>query len=74
MFRSITTYTCGALVIEVRPGESLSAAWTAITGTTPPPPAAGAQVHANRHCERRRPRSRGRRGWNRREAAPRPNP
>jgi hypothetical protein len=60
MFRSITTYSRGDLVIEVRSGESHSPAWAAITGATPLPPTATAAVHACRRCERRRPRSRGR--------------
>jgi hypothetical protein len=55
MFRSITTYSRGDLVIEVRSGESHSPAWAAITGATPLPPTATAAVHACRRCDWRRP-------------------
>lgn len=60
MFRPVTTYSRGDLVIEVPPGASHSAAWAAITGAAPLPTAAAAAAHAHRPCERRRPRSRGR--------------
>lgn len=62
MFRSITTYARGDLVIEVPPGESHSTAWAAITGATPLPSGATAAAHASQRCERRRRRSRGRHG------------
>ena len=49
MHASITSYRRGALVIDVCPGESHSAAWMAVTGAAPQP------RHDRRRPGRRQP-------------------
>jgi len=60
MYSPTTTYSRGDIVIEVRAGESHSAAWTAVLSGVPLAPAgrSSARGVARPRCEHRRPRTR----------------